>query len=51
MIMLQIYETVGFGEVERNCIVAMPQTSDVELLKEVFEYGIKDVIFFIHISF
>uniref|UniRef100_A0A1I7VNP8 Aminopeptidase n=3 Tax=Loa loa TaxID=7209 RepID=A0A1I7VNP8_LOALO len=38
----EIYETAGFGEVERNCIVAMPQTSDVDLLKEVFEYGIKN---------
>ncbi|CAG9529992.1 unnamed protein product, partial [Cercopithifilaria johnstoni] len=38
----EIYETVGFGEVERNCIVAMSQTTDVELLKEVFEYGIKN---------
>ncbi|KAL3989469.1 Peptidase M1 family protein [Acanthocheilonema viteae] len=38
----EIYETAGFSEVERNCIVAMPQTSDMELLKEVFEYGIKN---------
>uniref|UniRef100_A0A915PS54 Aminopeptidase n=1 Tax=Setaria digitata TaxID=48799 RepID=A0A915PS54_9BILA len=38
----EIYETVGFGEVERNCVVAMPQTSDTELLKEVFEYGIRN---------
>ncbi|MCP9257385.1 Aminopeptidase [Dirofilaria immitis] len=38
----KIYETAGFGEIERNCILAMPQTSDVDLLKQVFEYGIRD---------
>ncbi|VDN35132.1 unnamed protein product [Gongylonema pulchrum] len=40
-----IYETAGFGEIERNCIVAMSQTADPELLKTVFKYGIKDVTF------
>ncbi|VIO88592.1 Peptidase family M1 containing protein [Brugia malayi] len=38
----EIYETAGFGEIERNCIVAMPQTSDTDLLKEVFEYCIQN---------
>ncbi|VDK73005.1 unnamed protein product [Onchocerca ochengi] len=51
----EIYETVGFAEIERNCIVAMPQTSDVELLKEIFEYCFEngkiraqDIIYLFH---
>uniref|UniRef100_A0A1I8EA56 Puromycin-sensitive aminopeptidase n=1 Tax=Wuchereria bancrofti TaxID=6293 RepID=A0A1I8EA56_WUCBA len=44
----EIYETAGFGEIERNCIVAMPQTSDTELLKEVFEYCIQNVMLLNH---
>lgn len=48
--MLQIYETVGFGEVERNCIVAMPQTLDPELLNTIFNYGIRDVKLFTYVN-
>ncbi|VDN01448.1 unnamed protein product [Thelazia callipaeda] len=51
----EIYETVGFGEIERNCIVAMSQTPDTELLKSVFEYGIEngkvraqDIVYLFH---
>jgi puromycin-sensitive aminopeptidase len=37
----KIFETVGFSEVEGNCIVAMGQTSDVEMLKDIYDYGTK----------
>jgi len=36
----QIFETVNFSEVETNCIVALAQVTDPELLTQVFEYGI-----------
>ncbi|VDM46294.1 unnamed protein product [Toxocara canis] len=38
----QIFETVGFGEVERHCIIAMSQTSEVPLLKSFFKYAVED---------
>uniref|UniRef100_A0A914XU65 Aminopeptidase n=1 Tax=Panagrolaimus superbus TaxID=310955 RepID=A0A914XU65_9BILA len=37
----KIFETVGFSEVERNCIAALGQASDEALLKHVYDYGIK----------
>ncbi|ETN76612.1 peptidase family M1 [Necator americanus] len=40
--LLQIYETVGFPEVERNCITALSQTQDPNLLQRLFKYAIQD---------
>uniref|UniRef100_A0A914PXE3 ERAP1-like C-terminal domain-containing protein n=1 Tax=Panagrolaimus davidi TaxID=227884 RepID=A0A914PXE3_9BILA len=37
----KIFETVGFSEVERNCIAALGQASDEALLKHVYDYGVK----------
>ncbi|VDK40199.1 unnamed protein product, partial [Anisakis simplex] len=37
-----IYETIGFGEVERHCIVAMAQTTDENVLKSFFKYAVED---------
>lgn len=36
----QIFETVGFPEIERNCISAMGQSTDEKVLKEIFDYGV-----------
>lgn len=36
----KIFETVGFSEVERNCIGAMGQVTDEAILKDVYNYGI-----------
>ncbi|EYC45967.1 hypothetical protein Y032_0412g977 [Ancylostoma ceylanicum] len=40
--LIQIYETVGFPEVERNCITALAQTQDPRLLHRLFKYAIHD---------
>jgi puromycin-sensitive aminopeptidase len=37
----KIFETVGFSEVERNCIAALGQASDEVMLKHVYDYGVK----------
>uniref|UniRef100_A0AC35U8K4 Aminopeptidase n=1 Tax=Rhabditophanes sp. KR3021 TaxID=114890 RepID=A0AC35U8K4_9BILA len=37
-----IFETIGFPEIERNCIVAMACTTDFEVLKRVFDYGVSE---------
>lgn len=41
--LLNIYETAGFPEVERNCITALAQTQDRNLLQRLFKYSIQDV--------
>ncbi|VDN22574.1 unnamed protein product [Cylicostephanus goldi] len=38
----QIYESVGFPEVERNCMTALSQTQDPALLQRLFKYAIQD---------
>lgn len=35
-----IFETIGFSEIERNCIVAMGQATEENLIKNVFDYGV-----------
>ncbi|ETN76613.1 hypothetical protein NECAME_11563 [Necator americanus] len=40
--LLQIYEGVGFPEVERNCMTALSQTQNPNLLRRLFRYAIKD---------
>ncbi|CAI5448823.1 unnamed protein product [Caenorhabditis angaria] len=37
--LLKIRETTSFGEVDRQCIVAMSQTPDETLLAQLFDYG------------
>ncbi|VDO28913.1 unnamed protein product [Heligmosomoides polygyrus] len=41
--LLNIYETAGFPEVERNCITALAQTQDRNLLQRLFKYSIQDL--------
>lgn len=36
----KVFETCGFSEVERQCVVALGQTSEPELLKEVRTRGV-----------
>ncbi|KHJ80952.1 hypothetical protein OESDEN_19367 [Oesophagostomum dentatum] len=43
----QIYETVGFPEVERNCMTALAQTQDPNLLQRLFKYLIHEGIMII----
>lgn len=38
----KIYETVGFGEVERHCVIAMAQCRDETLLKQFFKYAVEE---------
>ncbi|CAD6194527.1 unnamed protein product [Caenorhabditis auriculariae] len=38
--LLKIRETTTFGEIDRQCIVAMSQTPDEALLTQLFDYGI-----------
>uniref|UniRef100_A0A914C199 Aminopeptidase n=1 Tax=Acrobeloides nanus TaxID=290746 RepID=A0A914C199_9BILA len=38
----KIFETCGFSEVERNCIVALGQASEENLLEDVFKYGVTE---------
>lgn len=38
----KIFETCGFSEVERNCIVALGQAIDENLLEDVFKYGVTE---------
>ncbi|KAK6731793.1 hypothetical protein RB195_007945 [Necator americanus] len=40
--LLHIYEGVGFPEVERNCMTALSQTQNPNLLRRLFRYAIKD---------
>nr|AML39764.1 aminopeptidase [Haemonchus contortus]CDJ85176.1 Peptidase M1 domain containing protein [Haemonchus contortus] len=40
--LMQIFETAGFPEVERNCIIALSQTQDPNLLQRLFKYAIHD---------
>ncbi|PIO59873.1 hypothetical protein TELCIR_18650 [Teladorsagia circumcincta] len=40
--LMQIYESAGFPEVERNCITALSQTQDPKLLQRLFKYAIQD---------
>lgn len=40
--LIQVYETVGFPEVERNCITALSQSRDPILLERLFKYAIHD---------
>uniref|UniRef100_A0A158R5B1 Aminopeptidase n=1 Tax=Syphacia muris TaxID=451379 RepID=A0A158R5B1_9BILA len=38
----KLYESVGFGEVERHCVVAMAQCQDEHLLKQFFKYAVEE---------
>ncbi|KAK5967675.1 Puromycin-sensitive aminopeptidase [Trichostrongylus colubriformis] len=40
--LLQIYESAGFPEVERNCITALSQSQNPKLLQRLFKYAIQD---------
>ncbi|KAK6040080.1 hypothetical protein COOONC_22416 [Cooperia oncophora] len=40
--LMKIYETAGFTEVERNCIVALSQTQDAKLLERLFKCAIQE---------
>ena len=35
-----IFENVGFSEIERNCIAAMGQATSEDVLKTVYDYGV-----------
>lgn len=34
-----IYETCNYSEVERECIIALGQSTDPEMLEELYEYA------------
>ncbi|PAV59165.1 hypothetical protein WR25_24593 [Diploscapter pachys] len=40
--LVNIYETVGFAEIERQCIMTLSQTQDQARLEQLFKYGIDD---------
>ncbi|KAJ1361681.1 hypothetical protein KIN20_020987 [Parelaphostrongylus tenuis] len=41
--LVHIYETVGFPEVERNCITALAQSQNPKQLQRLFKYAIEDL--------
>jgi hypothetical protein len=40
--LLKIFENSEQAEVQRNALIASAQTNDLEVLKNVFDYGVSD---------